>query len=148
MVTTGNKLLWFHRRNSWYGKDHIKAKHHGFLPWCFAVRAAYSVVIILPLFLHAFGCVFLFEIPSLYRIVLPLREAQGNRFANSTKGRSVLARELLGEFSSRSEPSGTIIRSAPNRVLLVLVVLCTKLTVLGVEIKQSDCYVRSCFVRK
>ena len=68
MVTTGNKLLWFHRRNSWYGKDHIKAKHHGFLPWCFAVRAAYSVVIIWPLILHAYRVwSFLFVSPTKLR---------------------------------------------------------------------------------
>ena len=32
-----------------------------FLPWCFAVQAAYSVVIILPLILHAFRAAFLSE---------------------------------------------------------------------------------------
>ena len=39
---------------------HIKGKTPLiFLPWCFAVRAAYSVVIILPLILHALAVGFL-----------------------------------------------------------------------------------------
>ena len=36
------------------------------------------------------------------------------RFANSEKGRSVLARELLDEFSSQSEPSGWRLQKIPK----------------------------------
>ena len=43
--------------------------------------------------------------PTLHRTLHRIASRFGIGFANLTKGRSVLARELLGKFSSRSEPS-------------------------------------------
>ena len=54
---------------------------------------------------HPIGCSFVLSTLTLIRSGF-CALVHKNRFANLTKGCSVLARELLGKFSSQSEPSG------------------------------------------